>query len=168
MGKPARRQALPSIRIRQATTDDRAMILALYEDFDREGLSVGMPPETGIAEWLDALATSPNFIAVERDQVVGHSFLRPEDGTGEVAVYVRREARGRGVGRRLLALAIEEARHLHLGRIWGVTESRNEPMLQLARSLGFEQANDPNLFWLKLEPPSESKLVVTSPPLPQE
>lgn len=167
MRKATRRKVQPKIRIRQATGSDRALILSMYEDFDREGLTVGMPPRTGIANWLDVLATSPNFVAVEEDRVIGHGFVRPENGTGEVAVYVHQEARNRGIGRRLLNTVVEEARHLHLNRIWGMTESRNAPMLRLARSLGFEQANDPNMFWLKLEPPDESRLVITSPPVPQ-
>ncbi len=156
-----------NVRIRQATGADRSTILAMYEDFDREGLSVGMPPVTGVAEWLDGLAVSPNFVAVEEDRVVAHGFVRPEDGTGEVSVYVHQNARGRGLGRRLLATVIEEARHLHLNRIWGMTEAANAPMLRLARSLGFLQANDPNMFWLDLAEPDESRLVITSPPLPQ-
>ena len=168
MTKGAKQQVQPDVRIRQATGADRTVILAMYENFDRAGLSIGMPPEIDIAEWIDGLATSPNFVATEEDRVVGHGFVRPEDGTGEVAVYVHQDLRGRGIGRRLLATVIEEARHLHLNRIWGMTESRNEVMLRLARSLGFEQANDPNMFWLKLEPPDESRLVITSPPLPQQ
>jgi L-amino acid N-acyltransferase YncA len=160
-------QVKPAIRIRQASDADRSAILAMYADFDRAGLSVGMPPSTDIADWLDGLATSQNLVAVEEDRVIGHGFVRPEDGTGEVAVYVHQSARRRGIGRRLLNTVIEEARHQHLNRIWGMTEAANEPMLRLARSLGFVQANDPNMFWLTLEPPDESRLVITSPPLPQ-
>ena len=167
MSNGVKQQVRPDVRIRQATGADRAPILAMYENFDRQGLTVGMPPATDIAEWLDGLATSPNFVAVEEDRVVGHGFVRPEDGTGEVAIYVHQEARGRGLGRRLLATVIEEARHLHLNRIWGMTEAANAPMLRLARSLGFIQANDPQMFWLVLEPPDESRMVITSPPLPQ-
>lgn len=168
MRKATRRKVRPELRVREATSADRDSILSMHEDFDRKGLTVGMPPRTGIANWLDGLATSPNFVAVEEDRVVGHGFVRPEDGTGEVAVYVHQEARNRGIGRRLLNTVIEEARHLHLDRIWGMTEPGNIAMLRLARSLGFEQANDPNMFWLKLEPPDESRMVITSPPVPQE
>jgi L-amino acid N-acyltransferase len=167
MARAAKQKVKAETRIRQATDADRSTILAMYADFDRAGLSVGMPPAIDIADWLDGLATSPNFVAVEDDRVVGHGFVRPEDGTGEVAVYVHQSARGRGIGRRLLNTVIEEARHLHLNRIWGMTEAENAPMFRLARSLGFVQANDPNMFWLTLEPPDESRLVITSPPLPQ-
>jgi L-amino acid N-acyltransferase YncA len=167
MSRAAKQKVQTGVRIRQATGADRSLILSMYEDFDREGLTVGMPPATGVADWLDGLATSPNFVAVEGDRVIGHGFVRPEDGTGEVAVYVHQEARNRGIGRHLLNTVVEEARSLHLNRIWGMTEAANAPMLRLARSLGFVQANDPNMFWLKLEPPDESRLVITSPPLPQ-
>ena len=155
------------IRVRQATDADRVAILAMYEGFDRQGLSVGMPPASGITEWLDGLATSPNFVAADQERVVGHGFVRPEDGTGEVAVFIHQDNRGRGIGRRLLTAVIDEARHLHLAHIWGMTEARNDAMFRLARSLGFVQANDPNMFWLDLGEPDEARLVVTSPPLPQ-
>jgi L-amino acid N-acyltransferase YncA len=168
MAKAGKQKIQVEVRIRQASDADRSAILGMYADFDRAGLSVGMPPATDIVDWLDGLATSPNFVAVEEDRVVGHGFLRPEDGTGEVAIYVHQSARGRGVGRRLLTTIIEEARHHHLNRIWGITEAANAPMLRLARSLGFVQGNDPNMFWLTLEPPDESRLVITSPPLPQD
>jgi L-amino acid N-acyltransferase YncA len=167
MTRAAKQKVKPVARVRQATDADRSGILGMYADFDRAGLSVGMPPAEDIAEWLDGLATSPNFVAVEEDRVIAHGFVRPEDGTGEVAIHVHQDARGRGIGRRLLTTVIEEARHLHLNRIWGMTEAANAPMLRLARSLGFVQANDPNMFWLALEPPDESRLVITSPPLPQ-
>lgn len=167
MDSATKRQPAPKIRIRQAVDADRAAILAMYETFDREGLTVGMPPVTDIADWLDALATSPNFVAVDDGEVLGHGFVRPEENTGEVAVFVHQDHRGRGIGRRLLATVIEEARHQHLSRVWGMTESKNAAMFNLARSLGFVQANDPQMFWLVLEPPDESRLVITSPPLPQ-
>jgi L-amino acid N-acyltransferase YncA len=167
MDTPTPKQAGEKIYIRQATDADRAAILAMYETFDRQGFTVGMPPETGIADWLDSLATSPNFVAAANGDVVGHGFLRPEDGTGEVAVFIHQDSRGRGIGRRLLATVIEEARHLHLARIWGMTDAKNTAIFSLARSLGFVQANDPHMFWLVLEPPDESHLVITSPPLPQ-
>jgi L-amino acid N-acyltransferase YncA len=167
MESATRQQPERKIRIRQSSDADRAAILAMYETFDREGLTVGMPPETSVTDWLDELATSPNFVAVDDGDVVGHGFVRPEDGTGEVAVFVHQDYRGRGIGRRLLATVIEEARHQHLGRVWGMTESKNSAMFGLARSLGFLQANDPHMFWLVLEPPDESRLVITSPPLPQ-
>lgn len=167
MRKATKKQASRKIHIRQATGADRAAILAMYEDFDRMGFTVGMPPATGVAEWLDGLATSPNFLAEKDGEVVGHGFVRPEDGTGEVAVFIHQDYRRRGIGRRLLSAVIEEARHLHLGRVWGMTEEANAAIFGLARSLGFLQANDPHMFWLVIEPPDESRLVITSPPLPQ-
>lgn len=168
MQSKAKRQPEPETRIRQAADADRSAILSFYESFDRQGLTVGMPPATDIAEWLDALATSPNFVAVTDGDVIAHGFLRPEDGTGEVAVYVHQDFRRRGLGRRLLATVVEEARHLHLVRVWGMAEASNAAIFGLARSLGFVQGNDPHMFWLTLQEPDPARLVVTSPPLPQD
>lgn len=168
MQRKAKRQPQPDVHIRQAADADREAILAMYESFDRQGLTVGMPPATGVTEWLDGLATSPNFVAVEGDDVVAHGFVCPQENTGEVAVYVHQNFRRRGIGRRLLATVIEEARHLHLARVWGMADANNAAMFGLARSLGFVQANDPHMFWLTLQEPDPSRLVVTSPPLPQD
>jgi L-amino acid N-acyltransferase YncA len=157
-------QAAPEIHIRAATTADREGIVAVYEDFERKDLPVGMASP---GEWLDALATSPNFVALANDTVVAHAYLRPDGEEGEVAVFVHPDYRGQRIGRRLLGATVEEARHLQLRRVWGITEAGNTAMLRLARSLGFIQQRDSQMFWLRLEPPQESQLVITSPPLPQ-
>jgi L-amino acid N-acyltransferase YncA len=164
----AQEKTRQEIRIRQASDADRGMILAMYEDFEPRGETVGMPPAKELEEWLDAAATSPNFLAVTDGEVVGHGWVRPEGEAGEVAVYVHQNYRRRGIGRRLLTTLIEEARHLHLGRVWGMADASNAAMFQLARSAGFAQQKDPQMYWLTIEPPDESRLVVTSPPLPQD
>jgi L-amino acid N-acyltransferase YncA len=168
MKSNAARNAEQNIRIRQASDSDRESILSFYADFEPRGEAVGMPPAKELEEWLDSLATSPNFLAVTDGEVVGHGWVRPEGEAGEVAVYVHQNYRRLGIGRRLLTTLIEEARHLHLGRVWGMADASNAAMFQLARSAGFAQQKDPQMYWLTIEPPDESRLVVTSPPLPQD
>ncbi len=153
------------IHLRPATEKDREAILTMYEDFEPRNLFGGIVPS---GEWLDGLAAFPNFLAVAGDTIVGHGFLRPEGEKGEVAVFVHQDYRRRGIARRLLEVLVEEARHLQLRRIWGITDASNIPMLRLARSLGFIQQRDTQMFWLHLEPPRESQLVITSPPQPQD
>lgn len=160
-----KRSAAEEILFRTATEPDREPILAMYRDFKPETLFGGIVPS---GEWLDGLAAFPNFLAVAGDRIVGHGFLRPEGEEGEVAVFVHQDYRRRGIARRLLEMLVEEARHLQLRRVWGITDAGNTAMLGLARSLGFVQQRDTQMFWLRLEPPKESQLVVTSPPLPQD
>lgn len=158
-------QRAREIQIRPAVAADREEILAMYKDFEPKNLPGGIAPS---GQWLDELATFPNFLALAKDRIVGHGFLRPEGEKGEVAVFVHQNYRRKGIGRRLLEALAEEARHQHLRRIWGITEADNTAMLSLARSLGFVQQGDSQMFWLRLEPPEESQLVVTSPPQPQD
>lgn len=168
MKTSAERKPAEKIRIRQAGGKDRESILAMYADFEPRGEGAGMAPAENPGEWLDRLAPWPNFVAVTDERVVGHAFLRPEGEAGEVAIYVHQDYRRRWIGRRLLETLIEEARHLHLGRVWGMAERENEAIFALARSLGFVQEKDPQMYWLTLEPTAETRLVVGSPPLPQD
>lgn len=93
-----------------------------------------------------------------RDLLVGCGFLRqiaPE--TGELKrLYVRPEAQGAGLGRRLVTSRIRRAREMGLRWLMTDTVRGNTPMLNLYASLGFVEvprytgnANDPELDpWL--------------------
>jgi phosphinothricin acetyltransferase len=58
-------------------------------------------------------------------------------GVGEFSVYIHREARGRGVGRLLLARLLEEARERGYWKLLSRVFPSNAASLGLCRSLGF-------------------------------
>lgn len=134
--EPAPTQA---VLIRQASADDRAGLVEMYEGFQPRPASLGLPPRAGIDQWLERLGAALNFVAVADDKLVGHAILCPEDGCAEVAVFVRQEHRVRGIARRLMEEVIAQARRMGIGYLWGMTELDNVPMLRLAHAVGFVQ-----------------------------
>jgi L-amino acid N-acyltransferase YncA len=60
-------------------------------------------------------------------------------GTAEISVYVDKEFRRRGVGRRLLEQAIARAPSLGITALVGFIFGHNEPSLKLFQRLGFER-----------------------------
>lgn len=136
---------------RRATEEDRAALLAFYEEFEPRPASLGLPPRTRVGGWLEGLAGSPNFVAEREGRLVGHAVLCPEADRGEVAVFVHQDYRNQGIGRQLLTALVEEGRRRKLRRLWGVTEMDNLPMLRLAHSLGFVAGTDLATFHLDLD-----------------
>lgn len=97
------------------------------------------------AQWLAARHADgfPVLVAEADGQVLGfgsYGPFRPYEGfrrTVEHLVYVGPAARGKGVGRALLAALIESARKQGRQVIVGAVDSENEVSLHLHRSMGF-------------------------------
>ncbi|MCL6565609.1 MAG: GNAT family N-acetyltransferase [Acidobacteriia bacterium] len=137
--------------LRAATPADRPALLAMYATFEPRPGSLGLPPRYGLEQWLDRIQSFPNLLLWDRERVVGHGILCPQDDSAEVAVFIHQEYRGRGLGTLLLSELVQQARRMGLRRLWGMTELDNVPMLRLARSLGFVSADDPRQFYLDLD-----------------
>lgn len=137
--------------LRPASPADREMLRAMYKQFEPRPASLGLPPRARIDEWLDQLEAGVNFLAFLDGRLVGHGVLCPGDGTGEVAIFVHQDYRGRGVGRRLLTTLVEEGKRMGLRRLWGMTELGNVPMLALARKVGFVSEAEPGMFGMDLQ-----------------
>ena len=136
--------------IARATPADREALVEMYRAFEPKGASLGLPPRSNPERWLDALSRYPNLLARVEGRVAGHAVLCPCGNSGEVAVFIHQDFRGRGLGKRLLGRLIEEARQLGLRHVWGTTELDNVPMLRLAHRLGFRTGKDPATFSLDL------------------
>lgn len=138
------------LTLRRASAADRPALIAMYLSFEPKGACLGLPPRKDPQRWLDNIAPYSNFIVLDGSRIVAHAALCDDGFSGEVAVFVHQDIRGKRLGKRLLMELIAEARRKGLKKIWGMTELDNVPMLRLARSLGFSPAADPREFFLTL------------------
>ena len=115
----------------------------------REGIETGNATfETEVPaweEWDAAHLPAHRFVAERDGRVAGWVALLPVSqrpcytGVAEVSAYVAEEARSQGVGRELLAAAIESSER---GGIWTLQTSvfpENEASLRLLRRFGFRE-----------------------------
>ena len=140
--------ALPAaFRARPARRGDTVAITHIYNQGieDRIGTFETVPRTVDqIEEWFDH---APAFIAVEAEdgEVVGYAVAHPYSdrrcyqGIGEFSVYVRREARGRGVGRIAMAALVEAAKAAGLWKLMSRVFPENRASLNLMAWSGFKE-----------------------------
>ena len=135
------------ITIRPAGQDDLPRILSIYNhEVLHSTATYDTQPRTEEehAQWFAHHdAAHPVLVAAARSTVYGWASLsrwsdRPAyDSSVEVSVYVAKEHRGKGIGRKLLAALVEEGRahghHALLGRI----SADNTVSIRLHEALGF-------------------------------
>ena len=87
------------------------------------------------------------FIALDEatGAMLGVARLHPvtDQNSGEYAILVRSDLKGRGLGWRLMQLIVEYARAKGLRSIQGQVLHENTTMLQMCTELGFEISTDP-------------------------
>jgi len=135
------------MRIRPATNADAGAIAAIYSrEAEARTTTMDTEPrdERWGREWIAAHATPAHpLIVAEDDGVVGWASLSPWSPrrgyakTVEASVFIREDARGRGIGQELLAALIERARGAGCRVVVGRIERTNAPSRRLAVSLGF-------------------------------
>jgi L-amino acid N-acyltransferase YncA len=132
---------------RPARRQDAAAITAIYNQGieDRVGTFETEPREVSqIEAWFDHAYA---FVSVENaeGEVVGYAVAHPYAdrccyrGIGEFSVYIRRDARGRGVGQAAMAAMIEQAR---VGKLWKLMSRvfpENRASLNLMARMGFKE-----------------------------
>jgi L-amino acid N-acyltransferase YncA len=137
------RAVKPGLRIRAMRPEDWPAVAAVYA----EGIATGNATfETGVPSWeqWDAGHLPGHRLVAELDgRVAGWTAVSPVSarrayaGVVEHSVYVAGSARGRGVGRQLLAALIESTER---GGIWTIQTGvfpENAASLALHRSAGF-------------------------------
>lgn len=141
-----------SLALRDATDADVPSILGIYAEEVLHGTATFEyePPDAAeMARRLQAVvgAGYPWLVATLDGAVVGYAYAssyRPRVGyrfTVEDSVYVRRDLRGRGVGRRLLPALIEACvAKGFVTMIAVVGDATNEGSIALHRGCGFEVA----------------------------
>ena len=103
-------------------------------------LSCGPAPSTATTA---RLAGAGGFVGILREPgaldgaIVAHASLQPDGPfSGEAAFAVADELQGRGIGRRLVASVLEDARRRGLRRLTATMLAANTPMRHLLRDAG--------------------------------
>jgi L-amino acid N-acyltransferase YncA len=133
------------LEVRDLRRGDWPEVARIY----REGIETGNATfETDVPSWKewDATHLSPHRFAAERDgRVVGWIALLPVSarecysGVAEVSLYVGEGERSQGVGRELLAAAIESAERAGIWTLQTSVFPENEASLRLLRRFGFRE-----------------------------
>jgi ribosomal protein S18 acetylase RimI-like enzyme len=135
-----------TVELVKVGSEQEQALLRLARDFHAED---GHPlTERGAAALAQAAGGHPlarAWLIREQDQIVGYAVLGLgfgiEYGGADAFVddlYLVPEARGRGLGKTVLALLEAEARALGLAALFLVVDPENEPALRLYQRAGFE------------------------------
>lgn len=137
--------------IRAAEAFDAAGIAAIYNDAVETTTAIWNDRTVDAADraaWIAGRVAAgyPVLVAAEAGRVLGYASYGPFrafDGyrhTGELSIYVERAARGQGLGKRLLAALIEEARARRLHVLIAAIDASNQGSIGLHLGMGFREA----------------------------
>jgi L-amino acid N-acyltransferase YncA len=137
-----------SASIRAAREDDAGAVAEIYNHGVEEGQATFETEPRSAADFSEG-ATGPEappfLVAEEEGQVLGWARVgtyspRPcYDGVGEASVYIGREARGKGLGVRLMGALAEEAGRRGYWKLIGLVFPENEASVALLRSAGWRE-----------------------------
>jgi phosphinothricin acetyltransferase len=136
--------------IRDALEADLPAIVEIYNEAIRGRVSTAQLDEVSVEQrqpWFrqHSAASHPLWVAEIEGEVAAwfsfHPFIKRAAyrGTAEISVYVSGRCRRRGVGKALLAKAIEHSSELKLSALLGLIFEHNDPSLQLFERMGFER-----------------------------
>jgi L-amino acid N-acyltransferase len=139
--------ANPTVTIRKATLDDVPAIMAIYNEAVLTTLaSFDLEPKTldDRVRWFESHDDRhPVLVATVESDVAGWSCLskwsdkRAYDGTAETTFYVHSAHRGQGIGRKLKAATIAEARRLGFHTLIARMTETSAESIHLNESFGF-------------------------------
>jgi len=131
-----------AFHVRAFRPTDRPELEAFYQAFEPKRSAQGLPPEgaSRISAWLDRILSRGMHLVAERDgDLIGHGFIMPtpDPDTGEYAIFLRRECRGRGIGTDLNRTMIEAARRAGIGKLWLTVQPTNRAAVRAYEKAGF-------------------------------
>jgi GNAT superfamily N-acetyltransferase len=117
----------------------RGIAVAAYQRYVPR---IGQPPAPMTTDYAQAVRRGQAWVAVEGGKVIGFAILIAQPGYLLLdSVAVRPDAQGRGIGTRLLDLAEDHARSLHLGEIRLYTNEAMTENLSYYPRLGYVEAH---------------------------
>jgi L-amino acid N-acyltransferase YncA len=139
------------MRIRDALPEDLPAIVRIYNaTIPSRASTADLEPVTVEQRGMWYVAHSPDrrplrVVEDEDGTIIGWSSLRDFYGrpayaqTAEIGIYVDAAARRRGIGRALLAEAIERGPELGISTLLAVVFAHNEASVALFERMGFER-----------------------------
>ena len=131
--------------IREATADDAAAVAEIYAPVVRDTI-ISFEEEPPSADEMARRIEASHLWLVAEDagEVLGYAYGAPFHPRAayrwsvEVSVYLAEPARGRGVGKRLVAELVDRLRAMGFVNAFGGTALPNPASERLLESLGFE------------------------------
>ncbi|HEY0332623.1 MAG TPA: GNAT family N-acetyltransferase [Stenotrophomonas sp.] len=124
----------------------------LGPDEIRERLSPGEEASADVVQRLTHPNPKSEIVLVAAEQLppgeavigaVARAAIVPGSRQAEYTILVSHFVAGQGLGRQLMRKLVKWARRKYLDRLYGDVVKTNEPMLQLAQSLGFKPQPHP-------------------------
>jgi L-amino acid N-acyltransferase YncA len=132
--------------IREATSEDAAAIAAIYAPLVTDTIVSFEEEAPSAAEMRERIAASHAWlVAEENGEVLGYAYaarFHPRAAyrwSAEASIYLAPDARGRGIGKRLLAELLDRLKEKGFVHVFGGTALPNPASERLLESFGFEQ-----------------------------
>lgn len=135
------------MEISLAKAEDISSILTIYnQGIDDRIATLEEEPKTlqYMTDWFNNRAARyAVIVAKEQEEVIGWCAINPYNqrcayaGVGDPSIYVRRDWRGKGVGRQLILKMIELAKNNDFRKLVLATLANNPNAHRLYRSVGF-------------------------------
>lgn len=115
----------------------------IYEEGIATGNATFQQTAPSWEEWDNAHLKSCRLIAIENNEVIGWAALTPLSGrciyagVAEVSVYVSKDARGKGVGKKLLQALINESEQNNLWTLQAGIFPENTGSIKIHEACGF-------------------------------
>ncbi|SIT43280.1 putative phosphinothricin acetyltransferase YwnH [Paraburkholderia piptadeniae] len=137
-----------TFQYRDATLDDLPEIVAIYNStVPSRQVTADLEPVSMDSRraWFDAHGPEkrPLWVVEDEGRIIGwlsfsDFYGRPAyQRTSEVSIYLHEAARGKGLGKKLLAASLEAAPKLGIDTVLGFVFGHNEPSVRLFQSFGF-------------------------------
>ncbi|WP_035347083.1 GNAT family N-acetyltransferase [Edaphobacter aggregans] len=141
---------MADVDVRDASPEDAAAIAAIYRPYvltSAATMEVEPPDEAEMARRLSDVRGRglPYVVAEMAGEVIGYGYaapFRPRAGycyTVEDSIYLRGDAAGRGVGRRLLEAVIAGSREAGSRQMVAVIGGGNSASMAMHRAMGFAE-----------------------------
>ncbi|WP_348550592.1 N-acetyltransferase family protein [Acidithiobacillus sp.] len=137
-------------RLRLAVAEDLAQIVAIYNSTIASGVVTADTESVSVASrraWLEGhdAARRPVWVMEEEERICAWMSFSDFYGrpayrhTVELAIYVREDQRGRGLGSALLQHAMESAPHFAVTTLLAFVFAENRASLRLFEKFGFSR-----------------------------